>query len=104
MKSDAVEAGKDAHAQWTAFNHAELECADAKPAFLQGDEQEMQGTDVVHLRELDEIACAMNIPFGSAVRLANAVYGLGNALRIWWLSVDRFFTLTGRRTRTDPIV
>ena len=28
--------------QWTAFNHAELENADAKSAFLQGDGQEMQ--------------------------------------------------------------
>ena len=80
--------------QWTAFNHAELECADAMSAFLQGDGHEMQDTE-----------CAMNMPLGSAVRLANAVNGLGNTPGSWWLFVDRFLTsIGGRRTRTDPIV
>ena len=27
--------------QWASFHHAELECADAKSAFLQGDGKEM---------------------------------------------------------------
>ena len=56
-------------------------------------------------RALDDIACAMNIPLGPVVKLAKAVYGLGNTPRSWWLSVDRFLTsMEGRRTRTDPTV
>ena len=31
----------------------------------------------VYARTLDEIACAMNIPLGSAVKLPKGVYGLG---------------------------
>ena len=34
--------GKMPTLQWTAFNHAELECADAKSAFFEGDGHEMQ--------------------------------------------------------------
>ena len=50
--------------QWTAFNRTELECADAKSAFLQGDGHKMQDTKVVYARARDGIACAMNIPLG----------------------------------------
>ena len=56
-------------------------------------------------RTLDEIACAMNFPLGSAVKLSKAVHGLGNAPRSWWLSVDKILTsIGGRRNRTDPTV
>ena len=65
---------------WAALNHAELECADAKSPFLQGDVHEMQDTEAVDGRALDAIESAMNILLGSA-RLAKAVYGLGNAPR-----------------------
>ena len=54
---------------------------------------------------LDGIACAMNIPLGSAVKLAKAVNGYGNAPRSWCLFFDRFMTsMGGRRMRTDPTV
>ena len=33
--------GKILTHQWTTFNHAEMECADAKSAFWQGDGQDM---------------------------------------------------------------
>ena len=88
--------------QWAAFILAELECADAKPAFLPGDGQKMQEHEDVYARASDEAACANDIPLGSAVKLAKAEYGLGNAPRGWWLSVDRFLTsMGGRKTRTD---
>ena len=60
--------GKMLTLQWASFNHAELECADAKSALLQGDGQRMQETEDVYARALDEIACAMNMPLGSAAR------------------------------------
>ena len=66
--------------QVTAFNHAELECAHAKSAEMRD----------AYARILDEIGCAMHIPLGSAVRLVNAVHGLGNAPQSWWLSIDQF--------------
>ena len=56
--------GKMLTLQWTAFNHAELDCADVKSAFLQGDGDEMQDTEAANARALDDISCSMNIPFG----------------------------------------
>ena len=50
--------------QWTAFNHAELECAGAKSAVLQGDGHEMQDIEAVYARALDEIACAITYHWG----------------------------------------
>ena len=95
--------GKMLTHQWTAFNHAALECA-AKRAFLQGDGHEMQDSELIYAGALDEIACAM-VPLGSALQVAKAACGLGNAPRSWWLSVDRFLTShNGRRTRTDPTI
>ena len=88
--------GKVLTLQWTAFNHAELECAYAMSPFLQGDEHEMQDTEAVFTRAHDEIACAMNIPLGSAAALAKAVYGLGNAPPSW-LVLD----VEGRRENED---
>ena len=76
--------------QWASFNHAELECADAKSAFLQGDGEEMQETEDVYARALGEIACAMNTPLGSAVKLPKAFCRLGHAPRSWWFSVEKF--------------
>ena len=56
--------GKMLTLHWTAFNHAEMECADARSVFLHGDGHEMQDTEAVHARALDDIACAMNTFFG----------------------------------------
>ena len=56
--------GKMLTLQRTAFNHAELECAGAKSASVQGDGHEMQDKEDACARALDEIACAMNIPLG----------------------------------------
>ena len=55
--------------QWSSFNHAQLECADAISAFFQSDGKEMQDEDV-YASALDEMVCAMNITLGSAVKQA----------------------------------
>ena len=55
--------GKMLTLQWTAFNHAELECTDARSASLHGDGHDMQDTEAVHARALDDIKCAMNTFF-----------------------------------------
>ena len=49
--------GKMLMLQWASINHAELDCADSKSAFLQGDGKEMQETEDVYARAVDEIAC-----------------------------------------------
>ena len=59
----------------TAFNHAELECAIAKSAFLQGDGQEMQDPQPTYARALDEIKSAMKVPLGSAVGICDGYVG-----------------------------
>ena len=42
--------GKMVTLQWTAFNIAELECADANSSFLQSDGHEVQDTGAVFAR------------------------------------------------------
>ena len=61
--------GKMFTLQWTAFNHAEL-----------------------------DTRCNAKTMY-STVRLAKVVYGIGNAPRSWWLSVDQFLTSMGGRIR-----
>ena len=56
---------------WTAFGHAESECADAESA--QGDGQNTQDSESIYARALDEIACAVQVLLGSAVEIAKAV-------------------------------
>ena len=56
--------GKMLTLHWTAFSHAELECADAKSAFLQDDGQEMQDSELIFARALDDIAAAMKVLLG----------------------------------------
>ena len=46
---------------------AELECADAKCAFLQSDGEETQETEDVCARALEEIVCAMNVSMGCEI-------------------------------------
>ena len=38
--------------QWASFNHAQLECADAMSAFLEGDGKKMQETEDLYARAL----------------------------------------------------
>ena len=57
----------DAHTSLNAFEHAELECADATSAFWQGHGQEIQDSEPVGAGAFGEIARAMKVPLGSAV-------------------------------------
>jgi hypothetical protein len=81
--------------QWSAINKATVELADAKSAFLQGDGTEMDETKPVYAKAIAEIAAAFDIPDGSAIRIAKAVYGFGNAPRSWFFSVHRQLTEKG---------
>ena len=91
--------------QWCEVPKAHLGCADAKCAFLQGDGKEICEQEPIYARALDEVACAFNTPLNSAVEVAKAAYGLGNAPRSWWLSVDRFALEQGStRSRADPTI
>ena len=95
--------GKMLTLQWTAPNHAELERADAMSAMLQGDGKEMQKSEDVYARALNEFACLMNTPLGSAVKHAKAEFKLGNAPQSWWLSVDRFLTSMAGEKGTEHL-
>ena len=66
--------GKMLTLQWRAFNNAE-ECA--KSAFLRGDGHEMQDTEAVYARALDDIACAMFVSDSVEFR------GKYNVLYVW---------------------
>jgi hypothetical protein len=85
-------AGKHLVLQWAAINKATVESADAKSAFLQGDGQEISDNEPIYVRAIAEVENALNVPNGSAARIAKAVYGLGNAPRSWFFSVHRSLT------------
>ena len=59
-----------------------MESADAKSAFLQGDGAELDEHKPIYVQAIAEVANALDVPVGSAVRIAKAVYGLGNAPRL----------------------
>ena len=91
--------------QWAAVHRCDIECGDVKGAFLQGDGDEMEHHEPIYAKALDEVAIALGIPLNSAVQVVKAVYGLGQAPRSWWLSVDRFMTTNGaKRRRADPTI
>ena len=59
--------------------------ADAKSAFLQGSES--QRTRDIYAIPVPELATALQIPVGQAVKLLKAAYGLASAPREWYLDV-----------------
>ena len=81
--------GKHLLLQWAAINGAIVESADAKSAFLQGDGTELSENRPIYAKAIAEVAAAFNLPENTAIRIAKAVYGLGNAPRSWFFSVDR---------------
>ncbi len=78
--------------------------ADAKSAFLQGgNSQAKRGIFAVPVKEL---ADSMKIPFGEAVQVLKAAYGLVSAPREWYLEVDDVIThkCQMKKLKTDPCV
>ena len=90
--------GKHLVLQWAAINKAIVESADAKSAFLQGDGAELSEHKPIYARAIAEVSAAFDIPEDSAIRIAKAVYGLGNAPRSWFFSVDRQLTNLGGKS------
>ena len=76
--------GKHLLLQWSALNQCTVESADVKSAFLQGDGTELKENDPIYVQAMAEVAHALNVPVGSAVKIVKAVYGLGNAPRSWF--------------------
>ena len=97
--------GKHLVLQWAAINKAIVESADAKSAFLQGDGQELDEKEPIYVRAIAEVAYALNVPIGTAVRIVKAVYGLGNAPRSWFYSVHRALTnINGLQLTSEPCI
>lgn len=66
---------------------------DVTSAFLQGDASELERDVLCEL--VKELAEALGVPRGQAVRLRKAVYGLVNAPRQWWSGVRSKMTNSG---------
>ena len=75
--------------------------ADARAAFLQGGETQLQRQ--VFGLPVEELATAMNLPKGRAVQFLKATYGLTVAPREWFLKVGAILTEAGmNRLKTEP--
>ncbi|CAJ1424602.1 unnamed protein product, partial [Effrenium voratum] len=75
--------------------------ADARAAFLQGGETQLQRQ--VFGLPVEELATAMDLPKGRAVQFLKATYGLTVAPREWFLKVDAILTEVGlTRLKTEP--
>ena len=75
--------------------------ADARAAFLQGGETQLQRQ--VFGLPVEELATAMNLSKGRAVQFLKATYGLTVAPREWFLKVDAILTEVGlSRLKTEP--
>ena len=73
--------------------------ADAKTAFLQGKEI---GRDLFCI-PVPELAAAMDVPIGTAVRLKKSSYGLIDAPLEWYMTVvSRLLGLSWIRIESDP--
>ena len=64
--------------------------ADAKSAFLQGTAS--QSTRNIFALPVEELASALGVPQGQAVKVLKAAYGLVSAPREWFLEVNRVAT------------
>ena len=79
--------------------------AGVEPAFPQGDGQELKENDPIYVQAMAEVAHALGVPVGSAVKIVKAVYGLGNAPRSWFYTVHRKLTqLGGRQSTSEPCI
>ena len=97
--------GKHLVLQWAAINKATVEAADATSAFLQGDGQELDDNRPIYISATAEIAAALDVPTGTAVRTAKAVYGLGQAPRSWFFSVNRkLLEMGAHQLKSEPCV
>ena len=68
--------------QSMAFDQHTMECADAKSAFLQADNNEESRR--LWTKAVPEISAAMGVKSGELLRIVGAIYGLTNAPRIFW--------------------
>ena len=68
--------------QSMAFDQHTMECADAKSAFLQADNNEESRR--LWTKAVPEISAAMGVKSGELLRVVGAIYGLTNAPRIFW--------------------
>ena len=97
--------GKHLCLLWASTNQATAESADAKSAFLQGDGEELNENAPIYAKAIAEVAAAFQIPEGSAIKIAKAVYGLGNAPRSWYYSVHRKLAeLGGEVLKSEPCI
>jgi hypothetical protein len=59
----------------------------------------------IYVKAIAEVAHALRVPVGSAVRIVKAVYGLGNAPRSWFFSVHRSLTkIGGCQLKSEPCI
>lgn len=86
--------GRNLLLQAGALNKHLLEAADAKSAFLQA-EQGIGLQKKLYTTAVDEISQAMGVPYGTALEIIGAIYGLTNAPRIFWLDADEKLTRLG---------
>ena len=68
--------------QSMVFDQHTMECADAKSAFLQADNNEESRR--LWTKAVPEISAAMGVKSGELLRIIGAIYGLTNAPRIFW--------------------
>ncbi|CAK0867695.1 unnamed protein product [Prorocentrum cordatum] len=89
--------------QLTAMKKWKLKKGDVKAAFLQG--KGMPDDKPTYIEANDELAEEFGVPGGTAVRLKKAVYGLCQAPKSWYESVDTLMEqLGGQRCVSDPCV
>ena len=79
--------GRNLMLQSGAIDRHTLECADAKSAFLQAEHH--IGSTRLYTTAVDEISNALHVPYGTAVEIVGAIYGLTNAPRVFWLDADQ---------------
>lgn len=83
------------HLQASALDEHAVESADAKSAFLQSD-RKLEG-EPLYTFAVDEVACALGVPRGTAIQVIGAFYGLTISPRMFWLDADdKLHRLGGR--------
>ena len=79
-----------------------LESYDATSAYLQAEGQ--QERQDIYTKGVEELAIAMGIPFGEALKILLAWYGLTDAPRCFWMDADKKFVnkLKAIKISCDP--
>lgn len=89
--------------QFAAQSKWKIELADAHAAFLQGSESETKRK--VFCFAVPELAAALGVSESRMVQIHKACYGLANAPREWWISVNERFAKAGlHKLRSDGCV